>query len=57
MIDRLEAETSRPELRSLFNAAGALHINFYEGWLSAQAVARNLQEVERLVDQLRPLAS
>ena len=57
VIDRLEAETSRPELRSLFNAAGALHINFYEGWLSAQAVARNLEQVERLVDQLRPLAS
>ena len=57
VVDRLVAETGRRELRSRFAEAGALHINFYEGWLSAEAVGAHLDEVERLVSQLQPLAS
>ena len=57
VVDRLVAETGRRELRARFAEAGALHINFYEGWLSAEAVGAHLDEVERLVNQLQPLAS
>ena len=57
VVDRLVAETGRDELVDRFNAAGALHINFYEGWLSAEAVGAHLDEVERLVSQLQLLAS
>ena len=56
-IDRLVAETGRRELRARFAEAGSLHSNFYEGWLSAEAIGEHLDEVERLVDQLGALAS
>ena len=56
-VDRLGEETDRPELRDGFNAANTLHANFYDGFLSAEAIAQNLMRVERLVADLRPLAS
>ena len=40
VIDRLVEETGDGDIRPRFNAAGALHANFYEGWLSRQAVGR-----------------
>ncbi len=56
-VDRLVAEAGRHELRDRFNAASELYINFYEGSLSAEAVGYDLDQVERLVNQLQPLAS
>lgn len=56
-IDRLVSETGLGELRGGFNAANTLHANFYDGFLSAQAISEDLQQVERFVEQLRPLAS
>ncbi len=56
-VDRLVEETGRRELRTLFNEAGALHTNFYEGWLSAEAIGDDLDQVERFVNQLEPLLS
>ena len=48
-IDRLVEETGDGDIRPAFNAAGALHANFYEGWLSRQAVGENLDQVAELV--------
>ena len=48
-------ETGNIELRNLFSAANMLHVNFYDGFLSAQAIGETLAGVERLVEQLRPL--
>ena len=56
-VERLAGETSRPELRTLFNAANVLHANFYDGFLPAEAIRADLEDVERFVELLRPLAS
>ena len=53
-IDRLVKETGDMDLGSAFNDAGALHVNFYEGWLSRQSVERNLSRVGDLVERLEP---
>ena len=45
-------ETGDGDIRPAFNAAGALHANFYEGWLSRQAVGENLDQVAELVAKL-----
>ena len=54
-VDRLDDELDQPELRDGFNAANTLHANFYDGFLSPEAIAQNLTRVERFVGQLRPL--
>ena len=51
-IDRIVAITRRPEIDGLFNAANALHQNFYEGWMSERYISTNLRRVSRLVDIL-----
>lgn len=51
-IDRLEDETSDEQLRILFSSASALHQNFYEGWMTADVVADNLQNVEEITRRL-----
>ena len=51
-IDRLVTETGDGDIRAAFNAAGALHTNFYEGWLSREAVEANLDGVAALVAKL-----
>ncbi len=56
-IDLLVAETGDGELRPLFNSAGALHANFYEGWLSAAAVGDNLVLVEEFVQRLEEFSN
>ena len=56
-VDRLVAETGLPELRAYFNAANTLHTNFYDGFLSPEAISADLEGVERFVELLRPLAS
>ncbi len=56
-IRRLVEETGQSELHDRFNAANTLHANFYDGFLEAEDISENLERVERLVAQLRPLAS
>ena len=51
-VDRLQAESGDPELRPLFRAAFAMHVNFYEdseipGW-----VAAGLDDVRRFVEKV-----
>lgn len=55
-ISYLVAETRDVEIRRLFDVANALHINFYENWNNAENVSTALDDVERFVDKLEPLA-
>ena len=45
-------EQSRPELVSLFGTAQALHINFYENWLSSDTIEIYLNNVKELLPEL-----
>ena len=54
-IDRLVRETGDEDIRSAFNDAGALHTNFYEGWLSRESVEADLARVAELVEKLEAL--
>lgn len=51
-IDRVAEETSDEQLPVLFQSANALHQNFYEGWMTANAVAIGLKQVEELIKRL-----
>ena len=57
VIRRLADETGDEDIRSLFNTAGNLHVNFYENWNIAENVAVDLSDVERLLDKLEPLTT
>ena len=48
-VDRLVQETSDRELYDLFGAAQNLHTNFYEMWISEEAVRDRLAQAERFV--------
>ena len=54
-IDGLVDETDDDDIRLAFGSAGQLHINFYEGWLSTEAVQAYLAEVAKLVEKLAGL--
>ena len=51
-IGRLVAETGDEDIRIAFGLAGALHTNFYEGWLEREAVEIYLSHVAGLVEKL-----
>lgn len=53
---RLRNETGDQDIIRRFAVAGSLHTNFYEDWLDEESVAEMLDNVERLVDLLEPLA-
>ena len=55
VITRLVEETGDGDLRVAFNAANALHTNFYEGWLDRENVEANLASVVELVEKLDAL--
>ena len=55
VVRRLTAEMEQPEIRRLFDVANGLHINFYEGWLDDEAIAKNLASVRRLTAMLDDL--
>ena len=54
-VSRLRSETGDGEIRRLFRAASDLHENFYENAMQAFEVGESLDEVEALLDKLRPL--
>lgn len=56
IISRLRAETGDGDIRRLFNAASALHENFYENEMASADVADGLEDVAALLNKLRPLA-
>lgn len=55
IIGRLEEATGREELRRGFQAAQAVHANFYEGWMTETQVRKSIADVERLVADLHLL--
>ena len=54
-VSRLRSETGDGDIRRLFAVASDLHENFYENTLPAFEVAESLDDVEALLDKLRPL--
>lgn len=56
-VSLLVSETGDVEIRRLFHVASALHVNFYEDWDNAENVASGLDDVERFLDKLEPLAA
>ena len=54
-IDRLVEETGDEDIRVAFGLAGALHTNFYEGWLSRVTVEGHVARVAELVEKLDAL--
>ena len=57
VVRRLVNETGDEDIRRWFQIANALHTNFYENWDDAENVAGGLDDVERLLDKLEPLAA
>ena len=53
--NRLAQETGDREIRLLFNAAGNLHVNFYENWVTPEVVSIGLTDMELLLAKLEPL--
>ena len=56
-VNRLVEETGDQEMRTAFGLAGALHTNFYEGWLPRETVEDYLGQVEELVLNLEGFSS
>lgn len=54
-VSRLVRETGTPEIEPLFGAASALHVNFYENWMSVQHVEDELMRVRQLLELLQPM--
>ena len=52
---RLRAETGDGDILRLYAAAKVLHENFYENDMSADDVADGLDDVEALLDKLKPM--
>ena len=57
VANRLVDETGDRDIRTAFTAAGALHTNFYEGWLPRENVEDYLDQVGILLSKLQTLAA
>ena len=55
-VSHLVSETDDDDIRRLFSMILAIYIDFY-GWYGAQDVSESLDDVERFLDKLEPLAS
>lgn len=56
IMRRVRAEFDDPDsMESRFDAAGTLHVNFYEDWLNDEEVRRRAAHVREFVDQLSEL--
>ena len=56
-VGRLANEIDDQNLRRLFNIAGQLHTNFYEGWLDRADIELLLQDVRTFVEQVDAVLS
>ena len=52
----VRSELGNREVTRLFNVAESLHANFYEDQLQPFDISESLDDVERLLDLLEPLA-
>ena len=53
---RLRSEMGNRDVVRYFQVAESLHVNFYEDQLRPEDVAESLDDVERLLDLIEPLA-
>ena len=56
-VNLMVRELGDRPLRGLFASAGSLHHNFYEGWLTAEAVQGYLEEVEVFVERMERIVA
>ena len=56
VASRLRSETGNRDVVRWYHVADALHGNFYEDELPPRDIAEGLEDVERLLDLLEPLA-
>ena len=56
-MGQIVRETGQADLRGGFNAAQALHANYYEGWMSTEDVRDGISDVEHFLSQMEPLHS
>ena len=54
-VSRLVEETDDDTLRTLFNEAGGLHTNFYEGRFASRDVRQSLGQVSRFIEKVDAL--
>ena len=54
-VSRLVAETGDGSMRTLFNEAGGLHSNFYEGGFDIHDIRESLEQVGEFVDRVSTL--
>ena len=57
IADRLVAETGDPRIRRFFNVASETHKNFYEGGMSNETIASNLEDIRTLLDILDDISA
>ena len=57
IVRRLRAESGIENLMRLFQMAGHLHINYYEGWLDEKEISESLDRVSEFVDRLWAMLS
>ena len=57
VVRHLRTEFGIDNLMALFQTAGHLHFNFYEGVLDGDEVSDSLNRVSEFVDHMRPLLS
>ena len=56
VVDIIVRLSGDAEIRPLFNSANGLHKNFYEGWLSEEYIADDIENVKRLLTKLDAFA-
>ena len=54
-VSEIVRETGQDDIEIGFNAAAALHANYYEGWMPLGTVQRNIAQVEQFLSQIEPL--
>ena len=57
VVRLLAVEMGDRSLRQLFNTAGSLHQNFYEGWQPAEVVRDNLEDVGTFVERMERIVA
>jgi hypothetical protein len=55
VVSRLSQETGVREITGLFNAASALHSNFYEHWIPKEMIEDNLERMREFLQKLEGL--
>lgn len=52
-VTKLDGERPKLNLLKLFHIANSLHINFYENWMTPEAVTKGAEAVKELIEKLR----